>query len=106
MAHTLVPIAIVVGLGAVSALPYHLRCTRYWPATFLAALTAGVIWAFGTLVFLQIAAPSEGWRGWSDVPDALEAFVVTSLVALLPAMLVGYICRNARSTRVGKDGVR
>jgi len=106
MAHTLIPISIVVGLGAVSALAYHLRYIRYWPATFLVALTAGVIWMFGTLVFLKIAAPSEAWQGWRDLPYALGAFVVTSLVALLPAMLVGCAVRRARGTTVGKNGAR
>ena len=102
----LVPSFVVVGLGAVSASTYHLRCTRYWPATLLAALTAGAVWMFGALFFVQIAVPSEGWQGWSDLPYALEAFVVTSLVALLPAMLVGYAVRIARSAKVGKDGAR
>ena len=103
MAHTLIPVLIVLSLSVISSWYYHARNKRYWLATLAAAGTAGTIWVFGTLIFLQDTAPPEGWQGRSDLFYALRAFVVTSLVAFMPAMLVGWGFKKTRCRATAGD---
>ncbi len=96
LAHKFIPIIIIVILGAFIARVYHARYARFWIASLLSAASTGIVWVLGTAVFISIVSATEGWRGLSDLPYALKAFAASSLVALVPSLLVGNVYRQAR----------
>ncbi|MBI5092076.1 MAG: hypothetical protein HZB26_06475 [Candidatus Hydrogenedentes bacterium] len=98
-AAVVIPVLIMIGLGAISGFVWHWKLKRYWLASAAAALTAGAVWTIGCALFLQFTAPSEGFTGMADAPYAAAALAVTSLVALPPALLSGLVVRGRYGQR-------
>jgi len=89
-----IPMTIMVTLGAVSGGVWHRAWKRYWLASFAAAVTAGLAWVVGGCAYLYLAAPEEGFYSMKDVPYAAAAFAAAVLVALVPALLIGLLMRR------------
>ena len=93
----MLPIVILLLLGTAIAYFMHKCCAHFWRATIISAVSTGLIWVIGFLILIRVTAPAEGWMGWSSLGPALSAFILTSLIALAPAWLVGLALHSVRS---------
>jgi hypothetical protein len=94
--NTFLPLAIIVGLGALAGLVCHRRSARFWAASLVAAGIAAILWGLGVYLLLWLTAPNE--LG----PPLLGPVLFTFLTALVPAALVGWLMPYCSSGWAGQ----
>jgi hypothetical protein len=87
---TVLPLTIIVALGALAGLFCHRKSSRFWAASSVAAAIATGLWVLGVYLVLWLSAPNE--LG----PPLLGPILLTFVMALVPAALVGWLVRVNR----------
>lgn len=97
--NTLLPLTIIVVTGATCGVIMHAKVQRAWLATTLAAALTGLLWCTGCLVLLRSTAPAESFQGTDDTPLLIDAFVISTAIAAVPAGLVTVLRKGVRNLR-------
>jgi hypothetical protein len=94
--NTVVPVLIVVILGAVVGMVIQRFSSSLWIGASVAAALATLLWIAGVYVFLRLTAPNE--LG----PVLPRALLIVFAVAFFPALAVGWLARRAARREAGK----
>jgi hypothetical protein len=90
--HGIEPVIVMCLIGAAVGLLLRWRGSRLALTVLGAWVLCGLVWAAASWIFLAVAAPSEAaFKVPDDLPALLKAIAYSGLVALVPAMLVGFV---------------
>ncbi len=90
--HTVLPIMIIIALGALAAVVLRRLRTPFLVRSAAAALLATAVWVCGTGLLMWITAPNELLGPPLPAP-VFKAFLTT----LAPALLVGWLIRSKQA---------